>query len=148
MAHSMVYPATPAERLAPWLQRSVTDYFATIAWEPLPPPLPTVTDPAAPPLTLSMSVVEYFANFPWGGSVPEAASKLAALPDLGALSALAHEPAFDALGLNESCFDAASSEQVSFEELFAASFDDVVEPDSGDPVAPSGPSLADFSDFF
>jgi hypothetical protein len=72
---SMTYPplvhdaATPAA----WLQRSVNDYFGTIAWVPSPvsPPAPATPSAAAPsnpvPRSLDLSVVQYFANFPWSG---------------------------------------------------------------------------------
>jgi hypothetical protein len=63
---------------AEWLQRSVCEYFKAIAWEP--PPVvdtpPTINpvipaDAPAPSVTfvpsLDLSVVQYFANFPWNG---------------------------------------------------------------------------------
>jgi hypothetical protein len=137
MPQSMLYPPlldeSLGESLAPWLTRSVNDYFAAIVWEPLPPPLPIVAHPEAPPLTLAMTVVEYFANFPWGGSVATPDDDLTTMP-------------LTTMPLTTVSAPPSDDDEMNFEELFAASFDDRMQPDSGDP-APSGPSLTDFSDF-
>jgi hypothetical protein len=123
---SMTYPplvhdaATPAA----WLQRSVNDYFGTIAWVPLPvsPSLP-VPPADQPPLSLDLSVVQYFANFPWSGAA--AVSSVAAAIEL--------EPMLD---------PAAIADWLDF----APTVDPEAMPNQTAPTD-SG-SLADFSDFF
>jgi hypothetical protein len=130
---SMTYPplvhdaATPA----PWLQRSVNDYFGAIAWVPLPvsPIAPATSADAASsnpaPLSLDLSVVQYFANFPWTGA--------AVVPVIDATEPIAPEPMLD---------PAAIADWLDFAPT--------VDPEALPPKATltdSG-SLADFSDFF
>jgi hypothetical protein len=133
---SMTYPPLvhDAATSAPWLQRSVNDYFSAIAWVPLPvsPSLsdaPADTNPAAAanpvPLSLDLSVVQYFANFPWTGA--------AAVPVVAATEPIGPEPMLD---------PAAIADWLDF----APTVDPEALPTKATP-ADSG-SLADFSDFF
>jgi hypothetical protein len=121
---SMTYPPTTSER-SEWLQRSVTAYFATLTWTAPIAAAPAATAADQPPRSLDLSVVQYFANFPWGGAaaVPAGPQDPTAAPE-GMLDPatigdwLDFEPTVDP----EAILDGASQD------------------DSG--------SLADFSDFF
>ncbi|MBE9028980.1 hypothetical protein IQ266_04280 [filamentous cyanobacterium LEGE 11480] len=63
----MIYPpVTEANAQAEWLQRSVTEYFASVTWAAMgTSKLDAIREEI--PLSLDMSVVQYFANFAWGG---------------------------------------------------------------------------------
>ncbi len=124
---SMTYPplvydaATPAA----WLQRSVNDYFSAIAWVPL-PVAPLSAAPSNPArLSLDLTVVQYFANFPWSGAVAE--------PVVTAPAPIGPAPMLD---------PAAIADWLDF----APTIDPEALPTQATP-ADSG-SLADFSDFF
>jgi hypothetical protein len=133
MTATMTYP--PAPPTDAWLQRPVIDYFGTIVWAPTPPPIVTpIAPPAAlPPVSLDLTVVQYFAHFPWDGPAavtpatvaeltPDASLPPAMIPDAQIDSALAELLDFEPTVDPEALLDAASQD------------------DSG--------SLADFSDFF
>ncbi len=128
---SMTYPplvhdaATPAA----WLQRSVHDYFSAIAWVPLPvSPIAPPADAAPPnsvPLSLDLSVVQYFANLPWSGVV--------AVPVVAASEPIGPELMLDPAAIAD-WLDFAPTVNPEARPTKAA-------------LADSG-SLADFSDFF
>jgi hypothetical protein len=130
---SMTYPSLVHDAATPaaWLQRSVNDYFSAIAWVPSPdsppaPATPSAADPSNPaPLSLDLSVVQYFANFPWTGA--------AAVPVVSTPAPIAPEPMLD---------PAAIADWLDF----APTVDPEALPTKATP-ADSG-SLADFSDFF
>ncbi len=129
---SMIYPPLvhDAATAAPWLQRSVNDYFSAIAWVPLPiaslSAAPSAAAPSNPPLlSLDLSVVQYFANFPWSGAV--------AVPVVAAPEPIGPAPMLD---------PAAIADWLDF----APTVDPAALPTKATP-ADSG-SLADFSDFF
>jgi endonuclease/exonuclease/phosphatase (EEP) superfamily protein YafD len=123
---SMTYPPTTSER-SEWLQRSVTAYFATLTWTAPIAAAPAATAADQPPRSLDLSVVQYFANFPWGG----AAAVLAA--PAGAQDAAAPDAMLD---------PATIGDWLDFEPTVdpEAILDGASQDDSG--------SLADFSDFF
>lgn len=130
---SMTYPPLvhDAATSAPWLQRSVNDYFSTIAWVPLPvSPIAPPSD-AAPvasaPLSLDLSVVQYFANFPWSGVV--------VVPVVDATAPIDPEPMLD---------PAAIADWLDF----APTVDPAAQPLPTKATLTDSGSLADFSDFF
>jgi hypothetical protein len=134
MTASMTYPTAPATD--EWLQRPVREYFGAIVWAPAPPAIAVAVPAAAtaiarPPVSLDLTVVQYFAHFPWDGPVAAVATAVA-IPDKSPPPAM----------IPDAQIDSALAELLDFEPTVdpEALLDVASQDDSG--------SLADFSDFF
>lgn len=123
----MVYPDVEStasdQSTAAWLQQSVGEYFVAMVWEAT--MVPPIARQPTRQRSLDMTVVQYFASFPWADGAPTIRSEatpttVPTVEDLDRSLAelLAFEPTVDSNGVWDISSHADSGSLADFSDFF------------------------------